>query len=201
VVVAAASTLTLVNIELGSRSVNPDVGFGLACVAKCWPRAVVTKPGSVAFAIIDRAAPAELFLESAGVDAAAPADVVKGKFVVEKVPAPGTFEIAEAWQPMQLIPVGPLDENCGSAHPLVAEVAAVAAALVTSVPTTAQSHPSHQRLESLTITLQKMMGEVKTVSKYSSLTTIAPSGTGPCRFRTAIQLNSEGEYHSFTKGA
>jgi hypothetical protein len=107
---------------------------------------------------------------------------------VEKVPAPGLPEfdeepeIAEAWQPMQLILVGPLTENCGSAQPLVVEdvVAVVVEAadvlLPTSVPTTSQSQPSHQRLESLIIPLQKIIGEFGSVSRYSSFITTAPSG-------------------------
>ena len=129
---------------------------------------------------------------------------------VEKVPAPGLPEfdeepeIAEAWQPMQLILVGPLNENCGSAQPsplLVAEsvVPEAADALpVTSVPTTAQYQPSHQRLESLIITLQKRIGEFGSGFKYSSLMTTEPSSIGPCRFRRVIHLYSWGEYHSFT---
>ena len=56
-VVAAGSILTWANIELGSRPVNPAAGFGLACVCKCWPRAVVTKPGSFASASIDARPP------------------------------------------------------------------------------------------------------------------------------------------------
>ena len=175
--------------------------FRSACVCKFWPRAVVTKPGRFASASIDAAAPAELFVESAGVDPAASAEVVNSKFVVEKVPAPGAFEIAEAWQPMQLTLVGPLTGYTTALHPFAEGEGVGAGVPPVSLPTTAQSHPSHQRFESLTITLQKRIGEVKSVFSYSSLTTIAPSGTGPARSRTVIQLYSEGEYHSFTKGA
>jgi hypothetical protein len=129
---------------------------------------------------------------------------------VEKVPAPGLPEfdeepeIAEAWQPMQLMLVGPLTENCDSAQPFDAEEVVVDAAgvpLPTSVPTTSQSQPSHQRLESLIIPLQKIIGEFGSVSKYSSFITTAPSGIGPCRLKRVIHLYSWGEYHSFTKGA
>jgi hypothetical protein len=110
VAVAPGSIFTLANIELGSRSVNPDVGFGSVCACTC-----AAKPGSFASASIDAAAPAELFVEAAGFPFPT-AEVVKGKFVVEKVPAVGAFEIAEAWQPKQLLPVGPLTGNAGSGH-------------------------------------------------------------------------------------
>jgi hypothetical protein len=129
----------------------------------------------------DAAAAAEPFVESAG-DPFPTAEVVKGKFVVEKVPVPGEVEIAEAWQPMQLTLVGPLTGYTTAAHPFAEGVGVGAGVPPVSLPTTAQSHPSHQRFESLTIPLQKRMGEVKSVSAYSSLITIAPSGTGPCRF-------------------
>src|ERR1700733_8310398 len=158
-IVAAGSFLTLANIELGSRPVNPDAGSESACACEC-----AAKAGSCASAGIDPAAPAE--------------DVESINSGPEKVPAPGAVEIAEAWQPMQLILVGPLNESCGSAHPFVAEGAA--ALRLVSVPTTDQYHPSHQRLESLTIPLQNWMGEG--LLEYSSLMAIAPSGTGPCRF-------------------
>ncbi len=165
VVVAAGSVRTLANIELGSRSVNPDAGSESARACKCG-----AKLGSFA---------------SADIDAAAPAAVVGfTNSGVEKVPAPGEFEIAEAWQPMQLILVGPLNENTASAHPFVAEVAeGAAAALVLSVPTTPQYHPSHQRLESLIITLQNRMRELGSVSAYSSLNHRA------VRYRTLSVLN------------
>jgi hypothetical protein len=52
--VAAASILTLVNIELGSRPVNPDTGSGSACGCEC-----IAKAGSFASAFVDPAAPAE----------------------------------------------------------------------------------------------------------------------------------------------
>jgi len=102
---------------------------------------------------------------------------------VEKVPVPGLPEsdeepeIAEAWQPMQLIAVGPLNENCGSGHPFIAGGGVGAAAPhAPSTPTTAQDQPSHQRFESLIITLQKQIGELATSSSYSSLMTTEPSG-------------------------
>ena len=127
---------------------------------------------------------------------------------VEKVPVPGlpAFveepETAEAWQPMQLIAVGPLNENCGSGHPPLLVAAGVVALLVAaiviveaadpqpvdSVPTTAQDHPSHQRFESLVITLQNLIGEVGSSSQCSSLMTTEPSGIGPCRFPGVIHL-------------
>ena len=131
-IVAAGSILTLANIELGSRPLNPDAGSGSAGACKC-------------VAIARRGA-------SDGIDPAAPAEVVEAiNSGPENVPAPGTFETAEAWQPMQLTLMGPFSGNCGSAHPFVVEDAA--ALPVASVPTTDQYHPSHQRLESLTIPL------------------------------------------------
>src|SRR5271169_1165110 len=84
--------------DSGGRSVNPHNGLkgaGVPIGGK--------KKGSVAFT----------FPSVAGVTNCG----------VEKVPAPGLPEfdeepeIAEAWQPMQLILVGPLNENCGSAQP------------------------------------------------------------------------------------
>ena len=64
---AAGSILTLANIELGSRPVNPDAGSGSACACKC-----AAKAGSCA---------------SAGIDPAAPAEAINSG--PEKVPAPG----------------------------------------------------------------------------------------------------------------
>src|SRR5229473_962089 len=136
-IVAAGSILTLANIELGSRPVNPDAGSGSACVGKC-----VAMARSCA---------------STGIDPAARAEVVESiNSGPENVPAPGEVETAEAWQPMQLTLIGPFSGNCASAHPVVVEAAA-GAGPITSVPTTDQYHPSHQRLESLTIPLQNWM--------------------------------------------
>ena len=59
-----------------------------------------------------------------------------------------------------------------------------------------QYHPSHESLESLTISDQSNRGEVKVAC--SSFTIIAPSGIGPWRFCTVIQLNMEGEYQTWT---
>ena len=52
-IVGAGSILTLANIELGSRPVNPDAGSGSAGACKC-----AAKAGSCASAGIDPAAPA-----------------------------------------------------------------------------------------------------------------------------------------------
>jgi len=175
----------LVNTELGSWSVNPATGLKGVWIGG-------EKSGSVANRF-----PWVATVTNSG---------------VEKVPVPGLNvfdeepEIAEAWQPKQLIPVGPLGENRGSAQPLLlvvedVGVEAADALPVTSVPTTSQSQPSHQRLESLIIPLQKRMGELGLVSPYSSLMITEPSGIGPSRFRNTIHLYSWGEYHSFTKGA
>jgi len=148
----------LVNTELGSWSVNPATGLKGVWIGG-------EKSGSVANRF-----PWVATVTNSG---------------VEKVPVPGLNvfdeepEIAEAWQPKQLIPVGPLGENCGSAQPFVVEDVVVEAAggpLPTSVPTTSQSQPSHQRPESLIIPLQKIIGEFGSVSKYSSFMTTAPSG-------------------------
>jgi hypothetical protein len=76
VAAAAGSILTLANVELGSRPVNPDAGSGAACISECGAKA-----GSFA---------------SAGIDSAGPAELVEPiNCEVEKVPAPGAVEIAE----------------------------------------------------------------------------------------------------------
>ena len=122
---AGRSILTLANIELGSLPVNPDAGSESACACAC---KCAAKAGSCASEDIDPAAPTEVV-----------EPINSGP---EKVPAPGEVEIAEAWQPMQLILTGPAIGNCASAHPPVVEDAAGGAIL--SVPTTDQYHPSHQ---------------------------------------------------------